>query len=93
MPGGVHPRYLGQTPHLRQLFRPFYPINFFWRFAPAVGLFTVAAVFHYNVPEYERLYEKLEKNAFTYEHPLEIQKRLKQEAEKAAAAGGDEDDD
>ena len=44
----------------------------------------------YIQPEYERLWWRLEKTAYTYEHPLEIAARLK--AEEEAAGGGDDDE-
>mmetsp|Transcript_76065 Transcript_76065/g.68189 ORF Transcript_76065/g.68189 Transcript_76065/m.68189 type:complete len:84 (+) Transcript_76065:47-298(+) len=81
MPGGVHPKTVGVTPIKRQMFRPLYPINAFYRFLPCVGLFVVASAYNTIVPEYERLWWRLEQNAYTYEHPMEIAAREKAEAE------------
>ena len=43
----ISPKYLGVSPARPFLgLRPLYPINTFYRWLPAVGLFAVASVYH-----------------------------------------------
>jgi len=65
-----------------------YPINNLFRAIPAVGLLVAAGAWNTVIPQHERLYHRLMDYAYTYEHPIEKERKLA--AQKAKEASTEE---